>query len=143
VIATHGSLNLGGEGAVAALTSVVELVVLAVLWVAFARGPVTRDRFVRYAAACLCAFVALGKVLSPQFMIWLVPVVPLVRGVRGIAATMLLGGALAVTQVYFPGRYWEYIFHLHLAWVVLVRDVILVALLATLSLPAREPARSS
>jgi uncharacterized membrane protein len=143
VIATHGSLNLGGEGAVAALTSVVELVVLAVLWVAFARGPVTGDRFVRYAAACLCAFVALGKVLSPQFMIWLVPVVPLVRGVRGIAATMLLGGALAVTQVYFPGRYWEYIFHLHLAWVVLVRDVILVALLATLSLPAREPARSS
>ena len=143
VIATHGSLNLGGEGAVAAATSVVELAVLAALWVAFARGPATGERFVRYAAACLCAFVALGKVLSPQFMIWLVPVVPLVRGFRGITATVLLAAALGVTQVYFPGRYWEYIFHLHLAWVVLLRDVILVALLAALSLPAREPARSS
>lgn len=143
VIATHGSLNLGGQGAVAAATSVVELVVLAALWVAFARGPATGERFVRYTAACLCAFVALGKVLSPQFMIWLVPVVPLVRGVRGIAGTILLAAALAVTQVYFPGRYWEYIFHLHLAWVVLLRDVILVALLAVVSLPARGPARSS
>jgi len=143
VISTHGSLNLGGQGAVAAATTVVELVVLAALWVTFARGTATRDRFVRYAAACLCAFVALGKVLSPQFLIWLVPVVPLVRGVRGIIATLLLAAALVVTQVYFPGRYWEYIFHLHLAWVVLLRDVILVALLVALSLPAREPARSS
>jgi uncharacterized membrane protein len=143
VILTHGSLNLAGQGTVAAVTSVVELVVLVALWVAFARGPATHDRFVRYAAACLCTFVALGKVLSPQFLIWLVPVVPLVRGLRGIVATALLAAALVVTQVYFPGRYWEYIFHLHLAWVVLLRDVLLVALLAVVSLPARERARSS
>jgi hypothetical protein len=55
----------------------------------------------------------------------------------------LLAAALIVTQIYFPGRYWEYIFHLHLAWVVLLRNAILVALLATLSLRAREQARSS
>jgi len=143
VIGTHGSLNLAGEGTVAAATSVVELVVLAALWIAFARGPATRARLVRYAVACLCAFVALGKVLSPQFMIWLVPVVPLVRGVRGVVASVLLAAALVATQVYFPQRYWEYIFHLHLAWVVLLRNVILVALLVTLSLPERAPARSS
>jgi uncharacterized membrane protein len=143
VISTHGSLNLGGQGWVAALTSVLELVALLALWVAFARGPVSGDRFVRYAAACLCAFVALGKVLSPQFLIWLVPVVPLVRGLRGIAACLLLAAALITTQVYFPQRYWEYIFHLHLAWVVLLRNLLLVALLVTLSLPARVRARSS
>ena len=143
VIATHGSLNLGGESAVATGTTVLELVVLVALWVAFARGPATADRFVRYTAACMCAFVALGKVLSPQFLIWLVPLVPLVRGRRGVAASLLLAGALIATQVYFPQRYWEYIFHLHLAWLVLLRNLVLVALLLTLSLPEREPARSS
>jgi len=143
VISTHGSLNLGGQGWVATLTSMIELLVLFALWAAFYRGPATTERFIRYSAACLCAFVALGKVLSPQFLIWLVPVVPLVRGRRGIAASLLLAAALITTQVYFPQRYWEYIFHLHLAWVVLLRNVLLVAVLAVLSLPARAPARSS
>jgi uncharacterized membrane protein len=143
VISTHGSLNLGGQGWVAAVTSVLEFVVLVALWVAFARGPATDERLIRYTAACLCAFVAFGKVLSPQFLIWLVPVVALVRGLRGIAACALLAGAMIATQVYFPGRYWEYIFQLHLAWVVLLRNVLLVALLATLSLPVRARASSS
>jgi len=143
VISTHGSLNLGGEGWVAAATTAVELVVLLALWIGFARGPALGDRLVRYTAACTCAFVALGKVLSPQFLIWLVPLVPLVRGRRGLAASLLLGAALIATQIFFPQRYWEYIFHLHLAWLVLLRNLILVALLATLSLPARGPARSS
>lgn len=143
VISTHGSLNLGGQGAVAAVTSAVELLVLGGLWIGFARGPAVGDRLLRYFAACVCAFVALGKVLSPQFLIWLVPLVPLVRGVRGVVASLLLAAALIATQVYFPQRYFEYIFHLHLAWVVLLRNVILVALLATLSLPARGQPRSS
>jgi uncharacterized membrane protein len=142
VIATHGSLNLGGESTVAAVTTALELLVLIALWIGFARGPAVGDRLVRYTAACICAFVVLGKVLSPQFLIWLVPLVALVRGVRGLVASLLLVAALIATQVYFPQRYWEYIFHLHLAWVVLLRNAILVALLATLSLPGREPARS-
>ena len=34
---------------------------LLALWVAFARGPATRDRFLRYAAASVCAFIALRQ----------------------------------------------------------------------------------
>ena len=64
-----------------------EAVVCVALWIAFARGPMSRDRLIRYAAACVCCFIALGKVLSPQFLIWLVPLVPLVAGLRGIVAT--------------------------------------------------------
>lgn len=143
VIATHGSLNLAGEGTVAAATTFVEILVLFFLWVGFACGPATVDRLFRYSAACLCAFIALGKVLSPQFLIWLVPVVALVRGRRGYLAAALLTAAWIATDVFFPKRYFEYIFGFHLAWLVLTRDLLLIALLVTLSRPEREPARSS
>ena len=92
---------------------------LVALWIAFARGAADRDRFVRYAAACVCAFVAFGKVLSPQYLIWLVPLVALVSGRRGIAAVALLVAALVATQAWFPDHYWSYVYDLDRAWVVL------------------------
>jgi hypothetical protein len=49
------------------------------------------------------------------------------------AATALLALALILTQVWFPQRYFDYADHLHLAWVVLLRDLVLVALLAVLA----------
>jgi hypothetical protein len=84
----------------------------------------------------VCAFVALGKVLSPQFLIWLIPLVPLVRGRRGLVATGLLTAALVLTQVWFPQRYFDYALHGRLAGVVVLRDLVLVALLGVLALPA-------
>ncbi|HUZ81341.1 MAG TPA: glycosyltransferase 87 family protein [Gaiellaceae bacterium] len=135
VISSHGSQNLAGHGAVAALLSVAQIAVLVALWVVFARGPATRDRFLRYAAASVCAFIAFDKVLSPQYLLWLVPLVPLVRGRRGVASTALLASALVATQVWFPQRYWAYVGSFHLAAVVLVRDVILVVLTVVLVAP--------
>ena len=52
------------------------------------------------------AFVAFGKVLSPQFLVWLLPLVPLVAGRRGAAAAALLVLACALTRLWFPGDYW-------------------------------------
>jgi uncharacterized membrane protein len=137
VVTTHGSQNVAGHGAVAAIFGVLQIAALAALWVAFARGPVTRDRFLRYAAATVCAFVAFGKVLSPQFLIWLIPLVPLVRGVRGVVATALLTGALILTQVWFPKHYWAYVSSFARADVVLARDLVLVVLLGVLVWPWR------
>jgi hypothetical protein len=136
VVTTHGSQNLVGHGAIGAVFGVAQVAVLVVLWVAFARGgPMTRDRLIRFAAAAVCAFIAFGKVLSPQFLLWLVPLVPLVAGRRGLAAASLLTGALVLTQVWFPQRYWAYATEFHLAWVVLGRDLLLVALLGVLAWP--------
>lgn len=137
IVTTHGSQNVAGHGAVAAVFGVLQVAALVAVWVAFARGPVTRERFVRYAAASVCAFVAFGKVLSPQFLLWLVPLVPLVRGRRGLAATGLLTAALVLTQVWFPKHYWDYALGFQRAGVVLARDLALVALFALLVWPVR------
>jgi hypothetical protein len=144
---SHGSQNLdGGAAAVLAVVStVLQLGALAAIWIWHARGPATRDRLLVASAAAVCAFVAFGKVLSPQFLIWLIPLVPLVRGRRGLAASALLAAALVLTQLWFPFRYWELALEFDTAasWLVLARDLVLVGL--TLLLAARvrrEPSRS-
>jgi hypothetical protein len=102
----------------------------------------TRERLVRFAAAAVVAFTALGKVLSPQFLIWLVPLVPLVAGRRGLAASALLGLALVLTQLWFPFRYWDFAlrFDETVSWLVLARDLVLVGVLVVLAIPLRPRA---
>jgi len=138
---SHGSQNLAGSApdALAVVQTVLQAAALLLTWIWFARGPVTRERLVRASATAVCAFVAFGKVLSPQFLIWLIPLVPLVRGRRGLAGTLLLATALVLTQVWFPFRYWDLAlrFDPTASWLVLVRDLVLVALFAVLSWPAK------
>ena len=144
---SHGSQNVAGHaaGAAAVVTSILQLAVLGWIWASFARGRGDREALIRSAAASLCAFVAFGKVLSPQFMIWLIPVVPLVRGRRGLWASVLLAVALGLTQVWFPFRYFRLAldFEEGLSWVLLARDLVLVTLTTLLvwALPNRSPNR--
>ncbi len=145
---SHGSQNLAGGAAdtFAVLSTLVQAAVLVAIWIWYARGPANRERLLAACAAAVCAFVAFGKVLSPQFLIWLIPLVPLVRGRRGLAASAVLAAALVVTQLWFPSRYWELALQFDAAasWLVLVRDLLLVGLTALLvARVAREPARSS
>lgn len=141
---SFGSQNLAGAlpDALAALQSALQAGVILWLWWRFARGPAEPARLARFAAATVVAFVALGKVLSPQFLIWLVPLVALVRGRRGLRAAALLGAALVVTQVWFPFRYWELAKHFDplASWLVPVRDLLLVAVLVELARPLRRRA---
>jgi len=143
---THGSQNLVGPhaGQAAALLPLLQVAALLALWVAFARDRRTRDDLLRFAAAAVCAFVAFGKVFSPQYLIWLVPFVPLVRGRRGLAAAAALAAALVLTQVWFPFRYWRVVgLDRGLAGVVLARDLVVVALLVLLAWPARQTSTGS
>jgi hypothetical protein len=139
----HGSQNLDGTGpaVVAALLTLVQLGALFWIW---SRRPRTGEELVRWSAAALVAFVALGKVLSPQFLIWLAPVVPLVAGRRGLRASALLALALVLTQLWFPTRYWELAleFDSLASALVLARDLVLVALLVVLVRRGSEPARA-
>lgn len=141
----HGSQNLAGTApeVIGALQTLVQAAVLVALWIWFARGPAERERLVRASAAAVVAFVAVGKVLSPQYLIWLVPLVPLVRGRRGLAASALLALALVLTQLWFPYRYWELAlgFDGVASWLVLGRDAVLLAVLAVLVWPGRASRR--
>jgi uncharacterized membrane protein len=140
----HGSQNLAGTAAnvLAVLETILQGAAVVATWILFARGPATRERLLQASAAALVAFVALGKVLSPQFLIWLIPLVPLVRGLRGLTAAALLAAALVLTQLWFPYRYWELALHFGAlqSWLVLARDLALVALLVVL-LRDRDPDR--
>ena len=136
VASSHGSQNLRGDAAVAAAAalSLVQIGALVALWAAFARIRPRINEFVAASAAAVVCFVALGKVFSPQFLIWLVPLVPLVAGRVGAAATALLAAALLATQGWFPSRYWPFALGDDAAvpWLVLARDVLVLVLLAAL-----------
>jgi hypothetical protein len=138
-----GSQNLRGAGAdaLAVLQGAAQVAAVALVWLSFARGPSSVERLVRHAAASVVAFVALSKVLSPQFLVWLVLLVPLVGGTRSRAALWLTALACALTALWFPARYWELVeeFDPLSSWAVLARGLTLLALLATLMWPAREP----
>jgi len=143
---SHGSQNLGGHSAdvLAVALSVAQVGVLAWLWIRFARSRTMPSpaALALYAAAAVTAFVALGKVLSPQFLIWLVPVVVLAHR---WSANAMLAAALVLTQLWFPFRYWDLVRELdpRVSWLVLARDLVLIALLVTLVRAVREQERGS
>jgi hypothetical protein len=144
-----GSIDLGGLTAdtVGLISSVLSVVlVLVVAWV-YWRGRDDDARLVTAWAAAVTGFVVFGKVLSPQYLTWLVPLVPLAAGRRGLYATLLFLAALSLSQLeYLADRFglrrqdWS-------VWVLLLRNGLLVAtfcfLLAALHVRAAPaPARS-
>jgi hypothetical protein len=73
-------------------------VLLFVLW-QFRRSKM-RDG-IRYAAAAVLAFVVTGKVLSPQFVIWLFPFMAVLEGRTGaVARPLFLFCCLSTTAIY-------------------------------------------
>ena len=141
VVSTYGSQNLSGGAASAlgVLTTAIELAAIVAVWAAFARSPRDDSTLFAAAAASVLAFLAFGKVLSPQYVIWIVALVPLVlRSWR----LVLLGLAVGLTQVWSQGRY-----HEPIVWVVLARDLELVVLYvlaaATVARRARAPTTAS
>jgi hypothetical protein len=142
---SHGSQNLTGTVAdvAAAVTTVLQLAALGFIWWRFARiSTVNAATFVEACAAAVVAFVALGKVLSPQFLVWLLPLVGLLVWRRVWPALVLLAVACALTRGWFPDRYWRLVFGFDgvASWLVLLRDGVLVVLLALVVAAIARPA---
>jgi glycosyl transferase family 87 len=129
--------------ALAGATTLVELAALAlVVWLCWRRRP---DPLIA-AAASVVAFVAFAKSFSPQYVDWLVPLVP----AAGALASGLLLVILGVTHVELQrflhttgGMHSEHYKDVLLRWVV-PRDLLVLVLYALLvRLLWRSPARSS
>lgn len=78
---------------------------LAVLWLARRGGDVRRLTLLSLAA--VVAFFALGRVLSPQFMVWFVPFAAVAWAWRDRAIALLLAAASLLTLAEFPSRYFD------------------------------------
>ena len=95
----HGTL----PAAVGVLTSLLLLAAVAlVVWIYF-RGRESAEAFVVAFTASITAYVVFFKVFSPQYMTWLVPLVPLVAGTRGRIAIAAFLAALLATQIEIYG----------------------------------------
>jgi hypothetical protein len=121
-------------------TNVLLAAALCLVWVALARSTRdVREDLVRYAAATVATALALGPVLSPQYVVWLVPLVPLVGGRRGVSAMVLFVAAAVLTNAWFPGMYFDYQGDLAAgeASVLLLRNLLLLAIALVLAVPVR------
>jgi hypothetical protein len=138
-----GSTNIIGGLASAVATVGSLAVIAAVLLVAWLYWRRRGSPFVAVAAAVL-AFVAFGKVFSPQYVEWLTPLLP----AAGLVGASGLVGVLGLTHVVFdrfqtPAATAD-AYKAALTWWVAARDLLVVALYALFVLRLwRRPASKS
>jgi Glycosyltransferase family 87 len=146
VVTSSGSQNLSGAwvgvvgvlstlALIAAIVSTLSLGVRAALRARDDRAAISE--VARWTLAAVAAGIAFGHVLSPQFVLWLLPFPLLVAGRRGIVLAVLTAVALLLTLEEFPGRYWEYAvgFDGGAAALVLARDLVLVSIAVAAAVP--------
>ena len=135
---THSSDNIDGHPAMelASVMGVLQLAALLAVWLLFARGPATKQRLLTAATAAVCAFIVFDRVLSPQYLIWLAPLVAMLPGRRGVAAMVMLACAMCMTQIWYPLHFVQ-LKHLQPveSWAVIGRDLVLLAMFGTLAWP--------
>ena len=125
-------LDGGHADTVEALFAVLLVLALAAIVLLAARRPSARH-MVLCGFAALLAFVTLGKVFSPQYVIWLAPfaAVAWVWGERAVA--LLVAAAIGLTHVEFPSRYFDLInVHTDVVVIVAARNALLLVALVVL-----------
>ncbi len=91
-----------------------------------ADGRVTSESLIAYSVAALLVFIVTNKVFSPQYVIWLLPLAPLLR-LRQASALLAI---CVLTIVQFPFNY-DHLLDMELLPVLLLnlRNLLVVALL--------------
>lgn len=114
----------------AALTTVLFIAALVVIWRRLPELARTREGMMLAWTATLAVAVTLGHVLSPQYLIWLLPFVPLL----GLGVTALYALALVLTNIWYPAGYMRVETHMDRGDIVLLvaRNAVLIALVAVL-----------
>jgi hypothetical protein len=132
---SDGLLHPAGD-AIASLFSAAFVALVAFMWVWLGRRRRTPRELVIATLSAVVAFALLGKVLSPQFLIWVLPLGALAFAWRMHALAAAVAVAALLTQVEFPAHYFDVVAREPLAiGLVVLRNL---ALLAVLVLGLRE-----
>jgi hypothetical protein len=114
---------------VAVATLVLEVVAVAAVWFLYARVGDGRARLPVAFAAAVAGFLAFTKVFSPQYLVWLLPLVVLAGSWLAVGLT---GVSLVLAQAWF--------FHYHAlfrlawpTWLLLARDLLVLGVFAVLA----------
>jgi uncharacterized membrane protein len=119
----------GAADAVAAGLLVLEAVAVATVWGLYARARDARELLPAAFAAAVAGFLAFTKVFSPQYLVWLLP---LVVAAGGPVAVALAAVAVVLAQVWF--FHYGALFRLEWpVWLLLARDLVMVALYGVLA----------
>jgi uncharacterized membrane protein len=119
----------GAADAVAAGLLVLEAVAVATVWALYARARDARELLPAAFAAAVAGFLAFTKVFSPQYLVWLLP---LVVAAGGPVAVALAAAAVVLAQVWF--FHYGALFRLEWpVWLLLARDLVMVALYGVLA----------
>ena len=119
------------EALAAASSAAQVLAVVLVAWL-YARGRADERRLAFSFAAGIAGFLALTRFFSPQYLVWLIPFVLFL----GPAAWMLAAAALVLAQLWFF-HYGDVVALGSHVWLVLIRDLLIVALFAVAVLALR------
>ncbi|MDX6719224.1 MAG: hypothetical protein QOJ63_1478 [Solirubrobacteraceae bacterium] len=132
-------LDGGHAVAVERVFAVLLVLALAAVVALAARRPDARH-LVSCGFAALLAFVALGKVFSPQYVIWLAPFAACAWAWRQRLVALLVGAAIVLTQVEFPSRYLDLINEREdVILIVATRNALLLAALVALATRLARP----
>jgi Glycosyltransferase family 87 len=119
----------GAADAVAAGLLVLEALAVATVWALYARARDARERLPLAFAAAVAGFLAFTKVFSPQYLVWLLP---LVVAAGGPVAVALAAVAVVLAQVWF--FHYGALFRLEWpVWLLFARNLVMVALYAVLA----------
>ena len=133
----------GPADTVAALFTALQAAALLLIVALAARGGDVR-RLTLLGLAAVTAFIALGQVLSPQFMVWLVPFAAAAWAWGDRAIALLCAAASVLTMVEFPVRYFDLVDQdPAVVAVVGARNAVLLALLGLTVARVAGPARST
>jgi len=119
----------------AVLSSIAQaLAVITVAWL-FLRGRDDPRRLALAFAAAIAGFLAFTRFFSPQYLVWLLPFVPLLEP----AAWVVTATALVLAQVWF--FHYRDVFAVGgYVWLVLIRDLLVVALFVLVLVRLQRPA---
>ncbi len=130
------SWDLAGPAAkaVAFVSSLAGAAALLAVWFFFARSRREPRDLLLAVAAVVIGFVAFGKVFSTQYMLWVAFAAPLVLGRMRPFALSATVAALLLSRYVYGWGYWDLLAGGRTTWVMLVRNLILVALFVLLLL---------